>query len=157
MYKCSMELCTGCWDLGSIAFNTLKPGQNGRHFADDISKGMFLNENWYIIIQISFRFVSKCPIFNIPALVQIMAWRRPGDKPSSESMMVIVYASLGLIELKDIMHMVIFCFVFLVDLSFSSHPFPWCIYLYHSGLSYWHWIRLPRYQWSNPGPLFTKR
>ena len=27
-------------------------------------------------------------IFNIPALVQIMAWRRPGDKPSSEPMIV---------------------------------------------------------------------
>ena len=28
------------------------------------------------------------PINNIPALVQIMAWRRPGDKPLSEAMMV---------------------------------------------------------------------
>ena len=27
------------------------------------------------------------PIYNIPALVQIMAWRRPGDKPLSEPMM----------------------------------------------------------------------
>ena len=30
------------------------------------------------------KFVSKVPINNIPALVQIMAWRRPGDKPLSE-------------------------------------------------------------------------
>ena len=28
------------------------------------------------------------PVDNIPALVQIMAWRRPGDKPLSEPMMV---------------------------------------------------------------------
>ena len=28
------------------------------------------------------------PINNIPTLVQIMAWRRPGDKPLSEPMMV---------------------------------------------------------------------
>ena len=34
------------------------------------------------------RFVLKGPIDNIPALVQIMAWRRPGDKPLSETMMV---------------------------------------------------------------------
>ena len=34
------------------------------------------------------KFVSKGPINNIPALVQIMAWRRPGDKPLSEQMMV---------------------------------------------------------------------
>ena len=31
--------------------------------------------------------VPKSPINNIPALVQIMAWRRPGDKPLSEPMM----------------------------------------------------------------------
>ena len=30
------------------------------------------------------------PINNIPALVQIMAWRRPGDKPLSEPMLIFV-------------------------------------------------------------------
>ena len=34
------------------------------------------------------RFVSKDPINNIPALVQIMPWRRPGDKPLFKTMMV---------------------------------------------------------------------
>ena len=33
-------------------------------------------------------FVSKAPISKIPALVQIMAWHRPGNKPLSEPMMV---------------------------------------------------------------------
>ena len=33
-------------------------------------------------------FVPKCPIDNIPSLVQIMAWRRPGNKPLSEPMFV---------------------------------------------------------------------
>ena len=32
--------------------------------------------------------VPKGPVDNIPALVQIMAWCRPGDKPLSETMMV---------------------------------------------------------------------
>ena len=32
-------------------------------------------------------FVPKDPVSNIPALVQIVAWRRPGDKLLSESMM----------------------------------------------------------------------
>ena len=32
--------------------------------------------------------IPKGPINNIPALVEIMAWRRPGDKPLSEPMMV---------------------------------------------------------------------
>ena len=39
----------------------------------------------------SLKFVPKGPINNFPALVQLMGWRRPGDKPLSEPMMVIVY------------------------------------------------------------------
>ena len=34
------------------------------------------------------KFVPKGPINNNPALIQIMAWRPPGDKPLSEPMMV---------------------------------------------------------------------
>ena len=37
--------------------------------------------------KISLKFVPKGPINNIPALLQKMAWRRPGDKPLSEPMM----------------------------------------------------------------------
>ena len=36
----------------------------------------------------SLKFVPKVRINNIPSLVQIMAWRRPGDKPLFEPMMV---------------------------------------------------------------------
>ena len=69
-------------------FNTLRPRQNGRHFPDDIFKCIFLNETVWISITISLKFVPTGPIKNIPALVQIMAWRRPGDKPLSEPMIV---------------------------------------------------------------------
>ena len=68
--------------------NTLRPRQNGRHFPDDIFKGIFLNENEWISLKISLKFVPKVRINNITALVQIMAWRRPGDKPLSGPMMV---------------------------------------------------------------------
>ena len=67
--------------------NTLRPRQNGRHFPDDIFNCIFLNENVCILIKISLKFVPKGPIINIPALVQIIAWHRPGDKPLSEWMM----------------------------------------------------------------------
>ena len=56
-------------------FNTLRPRQIARHFADDIFKCMFMNVFW-------FKFLNKS------ALVQVMAWRRTGDKPLSEPMMV---------------------------------------------------------------------
>ena len=68
--------------------NTLRPRHNGRQFPSDILKYMFLNES--VWISISLIFVPKGPINSIPALVQIMAWRRPGDKPLSEPMMVSV-------------------------------------------------------------------
>ena len=58
------------------------------HFPENISKCNFLKENVYILIRISLKFVPKGPIINNPALVYIMAWRRPCDKPLSEPMMV---------------------------------------------------------------------
>ena len=66
----------------------LRPRQNGRHFADNIFKRIFVNENVRISIKISLKFVPKGPVNNILALVQIMAWRHPGDKPLSERVMV---------------------------------------------------------------------
>ena len=72
----------------STSIDTLRPRQNGRHFLDDTFKHIFLNENVVISIEISLKFVPKGPINNMPALVSIMAWRRPGDKPLSEPMMV---------------------------------------------------------------------
>ena len=81
-------LCLGFNVLIYCILNTLRPGQDGRHFANDIFKWIFWNENTWILIKISLKFVYKGQINNIPALVQIMAWRRPGDKPLSEPMMV---------------------------------------------------------------------
>ena len=107
----------GCWqnaDLcvfdGFVVLQWLRPvrhkitlslTQNGRHFPDDIFKCIFLNENVWIPLKISLKFVPTGPINNIPTLVQIMAGRRPGDKPLFEPMMVYrrIYASLGLNEL----------------------------------------------------------
>ena len=48
----------------------------------------FLEWNVSIPIKISLKFVPKGSINNIPALVQIMAWRRIGDKPLFEPMTV---------------------------------------------------------------------
>ena len=77
-----------CVVTGPASINTLRPRQNGRRFADDTFKYIFLDENVIISAKTSLKFVTKGPINNIPALVQIMAWRRPGAKPLSEPMMV---------------------------------------------------------------------
>ena len=83
----------------------MMPRQNGCHFPDDILKHIFLNENVSILIKISLRFAPEGPINNIPALVDIMAWRRPGDKSLSEQWWLVywrMYASLGINELNPI-------------------------------------------------------
>ena len=49
-------------------FNRLRPRQNEQHFADDIFKCIFFNENVWISIKISLKFVAKGPINNIPPL-----------------------------------------------------------------------------------------
>ena len=54
----------------------------------DIFKCVFFNENVWITIKISLTFVPQGPVNNISALIQIMAWRRPGDGPLSVRMMV---------------------------------------------------------------------
>ena len=91
---------TACRDLinlqiiCSITFlNTLRPRQNDQRFTHDIIKRIFSNGNVWSSIKISLKFVYKRPINTIPALVQTMALRRPGDmssdEPLSEAMLVI--------------------------------------------------------------------
>ena len=70
------------------SINTFGQRRNGRRFAEDTFKRTLLNENVRISIKISLKFVPKGSINNNPALVDIMAWRRSGDKPLSEPMMV---------------------------------------------------------------------
>ena len=46
---------------------------------------IFLKENDVnILISISLKFVPGCSVNNLPTLVEIMAWRRSGDKPLSK-------------------------------------------------------------------------
>ena len=112
--------------------NTLRPRQNGRHFTDDILKCIFMYENVWIPIRISLKFVPKRPINNIPPFFQIMAWRRPGDKPLSEPMMVRLpthVASLGLNELKLIKVFYERIHRWLVDSPTNGH---WCERRFHA-------------------------
>ena len=79
------------WSQRPVAtgtLDTLRPIYNGRHFLDDIFKSIFLNDNVWISIEMSLKFVPEGQINNILALVQINDWRQPGYKPLSEAMMV---------------------------------------------------------------------
>ena len=64
-----------------------RPRENGRHFAD-IFKCIYSLKNDGMNSYSNFTtFVHNVSIDNISALVQIMAWRRTGDKPLSEPTM----------------------------------------------------------------------
>ena len=53
-----------------ILSNILRLEQNGHHFADDILKYIFWNENFNRMIQISLKFVPVCPINNKSTLAE---------------------------------------------------------------------------------------
>ena len=81
--------------------NTLRSRQNGCHFADGSFKCIFLNENVWISLKISLKFVPKVRFNNLPALVKIMAWSRSRLYLSQRWLNYWrIYASLGLNELK---------------------------------------------------------
>ena len=52
-----------------------------------LQRVLVLNENVWISIKISLKFVPEGSVNNTPSLVQIIAWRQSGDKP--ESMMAL--------------------------------------------------------------------
>ena len=85
--------CLGYWDVTTINFSQLTHrGQDKMTaiFQTTFSNCIFLNENVWISIKISLKFVPNGPINIIPALFQIMACCWPGDKPLSEQLMVIL-------------------------------------------------------------------
>ena len=92
------------WVTMGVELNTLRPRQNNRYFPDDVFKCVFWSENMKISLKISLEYVPKVPVNNIPALVQVMARRRPGGKPLSEPMMYMFtsmsYASAFVVAMR---------------------------------------------------------
>ena len=59
----------GLSDTDMYRQDCIEAEKNGRHFADNIFKCIFLNENVWISIKISLKFVPMGLINNIPAMV----------------------------------------------------------------------------------------
>ena len=77
--------------IGSNHISTLRPRQNGHHYTDVILNYISFNENVLIQIKISLKIGPWGPIDNMPALVQMMTWRRTSDKSLSEPMTALDY------------------------------------------------------------------
>ena len=70
--------------LYNCVINSSPPGENGRHFAGDIFRCIFVNETFCILIKISLKFVPKDPNDNTTALIWKMAWGQIVNKPLPE-------------------------------------------------------------------------
>ena len=74
--------------LPNLIYQHIEAGTKWTPFRRRHFNRISLNENVWIPIKISLKFVPKGPMKNTPALIQIMTWRRSGDKPLSEPMMI---------------------------------------------------------------------
>ena len=74
------------WNIFTWPIDTLRLRQTGHHFAVNIFKFIFLNENICILIKVSLEFVPK-GVINKPALFQVMAWYWWGDNSLLEPTM----------------------------------------------------------------------
>ena len=133
--------------------NTLRPRQTGRHFPEDFFKFIFLNENVWISITISLKVIPRDPISNIPALVQIMAWRLPGDKPLSEPMMVRLLMNIYITRPQWVNSISPCTWLNTLGNTWQVE-FPLqdikCVYYVHAGTpSHFHSICLAGYIWSS--------
>ena len=138
---CSESVCAWCGLAVAVDVNTLRPRQNGRYFADDIFKSFFLNENVWISIKFSLKFVPKGPINNNPALVQIMVWRRSGDKPLSEPMMVSLLTHICVNRLNELRgkKMVLVCWYLPFHESQGDYETYYCTSCIAKYLAVLHW------------------
>ena len=110
------------------SINSSPPGQNGRNFTDDMFKRIFVNENIWMLNKFSLKCALWGWIHNMSALVQIMVWRRPGDKPLSEPMLTQLTAALGGDELSN-------CLYALSNTLFTINTFvnTWVLTEYYTG------------------------
>ena len=98
----TLSICPSVCRWHGVCLNSSLHGQNGCHFDRWHFKCIFLNENYRIPIEIS---LKRSPIDNKPALDQVMAWRRTGDKLLPELMLTqFIYVALGGDELMIDQH-----------------------------------------------------
>ena len=81
--------CNVCRNLKYYRMsNTLRTRKNGRHFAGDIFKHIFSNENCCILIRISLKFVPRDPISRYASVGSDDGLAPTRPKPLSEPMLV---------------------------------------------------------------------
>ena len=113
----------------------------------------FSDENVRISVNISLNYVPYGPIDYKSALVQIMAWRRPGDKPLSEPMMVRIPTHICVTrpqwvndshyKTETVIRPLKFIMGIPIPITFFSEQSPWCLPNKEHQQS-WYWLILTR-------------
>ena len=87
---CCRSICVGINKqmLFYRTLNSFPPRSKWPPFWEKTFSNDLLEWNDRNAIQICLKLVPSGPVNNIEALIRIMAWRRPGDKPLSKPMMV---------------------------------------------------------------------
>ena len=75
--------CVKNYSYQCCCCSTLRLGQEGRHFTDNILKCIFLNEMYEFPLKFHWGLFLRV---QLTILQRIMSWSRPGDKPLSESL-----------------------------------------------------------------------
>ena len=93
------------WHVSGHWLNAVNWSHWGPDKVDDILQTTFSNafcwmKMFWLQLKFHWVFFPKGPIHNIPALVQIMAWRGPGEKPLSEPMMIILPMHICVTQLQ---------------------------------------------------------
>ena len=89
--------------------------------------------NVWIPTKSSFKFVPNGPVNKVPALVQIMAWHWPGDRPLSEPMIVTLAMHLCLTRPQWVK--IPFLIICVCDI-FDPVKIP--VFNHHIGIRIWH-------------------
>ena len=91
-WLCNTPGCDGAGVMSNFDGHNGTKRTKSTHWDQDkmatVFQTTFSNANIWILFKISLKFVPNGQINNSPELVEILAWRRSGDKPLSEPMMV---------------------------------------------------------------------
>ena len=89
-----------CWLLKHIEAEA-----NGHHFPDDIFEMNFFEWNVWIWMQMSLKFVPRVQL----TISHIVSVGRPGDKPSSETMMVSLLTQICITQSQWAIYVTQYC------------------------------------------------
>ena len=78
----------------SFRINTLRPQQNGHHFADSIFKCIFMKENVCILIDNLLKIVHEGPVDINSSLVYVVALNQTGGKPIPKPMLTKIHDAI---------------------------------------------------------------